>query len=81
MLLGEDNLLCIKDPERHKKLRVLLQPAFAADAVATYLPDIQALITRHLCDMEAAGPAGMQAHHALKVLTFDFIMQVWWWQV
>jgi cytochrome P450 len=37
-LLGEDSLLVVRDPERHRRLRALLQPAFSADAIATYLP-------------------------------------------
>lgn len=77
-LLGKDNLLVVKDPVRHAKLRALLQPAFSADAIKTYLPAIEALVARHLGDWQAAGPEGIKAYPRLKMLTFDFILQVWY---
>jgi cytochrome P450 len=45
-LLGKDNLLVVKDSARHLKLRTLLQPAFSADAIRTFLPAIEALVAR-----------------------------------
>ena len=66
----------MKDPLRHATLRALLQPAFSAEAIKTYLPAIQALVARHLGDWQAAGPEGVKAYPCLKMLTFDFIMQV-----
>eukprot|EP00775_Hariotina_reticulata_P007859 gene7859-8055_t len=75
-LLGEDSLLVVKDPERHKQLRTLLQPAFSSDAIATYLPDIQTLVSRYLGRWQAAGETGVKAHQEMKKLTFEFIMQV-----
>lgn len=75
-LLGEDSLLVVADPDRHKYLRTLLQPAFNADAIATYLPDIQSLIEWHLASWEAAGSQGVKAYECLKTLTFEFILQV-----
>eukprot|EP00878_Enallax_costatus_P006453 GHUV01006765.1.p1 GENE.GHUV01006765.1~~GHUV01006765.1.p1 ORF type:complete len:278 (+),score=70.74 GHUV01006765.1:164-997(+) len=75
-LLGEDSLLIVADPNRHKYLRTLLQPAFSADSIATYLQDIQSLIERHVAGWEAAGPTGVKAYDCLKMLTFDFILQV-----
>lgn len=77
-LLGRDNLLVVKDPERHARLRALLQPAFNADAIKAYLPAIEALVARHLGDWQAAGPEGIKAYPSLKMLTFDFILQVRW---
>jgi hypothetical protein len=76
LLLGADNLLVIKDPVRHAKLRALLAPAFAGDAVAGYLPAVQALASRHLAGWAGAGGAGVQGYPRLKTLTFDFILQV-----
>lgn len=75
-LLGKDNLLVVKDPLRHATLRALLQPAFSAEAIKTYLPAIQALVARHLGDWQVAGPEGVKAYPCLKMLTFDFILQV-----
>lgn len=75
-LLGKDNLLVVKDPLRHATLRALLQPAFSAEAIKTYLPEIQALVARHLGDWQAAGPEGVKAYPCLKMLTFHFILQV-----
>jgi cytochrome P450 len=75
-LLGKENLLVVKDPERHARLRALLQPAFSADAIKAYLPDIEALVARHLADWQAAGSEGIKAYPCLKMLTFDFILQV-----
>jgi cytochrome P450 len=75
-LLGQDNLLVVKDPARHAQLRALLAPAFAADAIKAYLPAIEALVARHLGDWQAAGSEGVKAHPRLKMLTFDFIMEV-----
>jgi len=75
-LLGRDNLLVVKDPVRHAKLRALLQPAFSAEAIKSYLPAIQALVARHLDDWCTAGPDGIKAYPCLKMLTFDFILQV-----
>lgn len=75
-LLGDDCLLVVKNPKRHAYLRTLLAPAFSADAISSYLPDIQVLVGRHLASWEDAGQAGIKAHKALKLLTFDFIMQV-----
>lgn len=75
-MLGQDNLLVVKDAARHAQLRALLAPAFAADAIKAYLPAIEALVARHLGDWQAAGPEGVKAYSRLKMLTFDFIMQV-----
>jgi cytochrome P450 len=75
-LLGKDNLLVVKDSLRHATLRALLQPAFSAEAIRTYLPAIQALVARHLGDWQAAGSEGVKAYPCLKMLTFDFILQV-----
>ncbi|WIA16755.1 hypothetical protein OEZ85_013407 [Tetradesmus obliquus] len=75
-LLGEDSLLVVKDPARHAYLRALLQPAFGPDAIASYLPDIEALVSRHLASWQASGQAGVKAYGALKMLTFDFILQI-----
>lgn len=75
-LLGFDNLLVVKDSQRHAKLRALLQPAFSGDAIKTYLPAIDVLVARHLADWHAAGQDGVKAYPRLKMLTFDFILQV-----
>lgn len=75
-LLGKNCLLVVKNPARHTYLRTLVQPAFSADAIKAYLPAIEALVARHLSDWEAAGSSGVKAYPSLKMLTFDFILQV-----
>jgi hypothetical protein len=73
--MGEDSLLVVSGP-RHKYLRALLAPAFNPDAVAGYTPQIVQLAQRHLQDWAAAGEDGVQGLDALKLLTFEFIVQV-----
>jgi hypothetical protein len=37
---------------------------------------LQALVSRHLQSWQASGQGGVKAYGALKLLTFDFILQV-----
>ena len=73
--MGEDSLLVVSGP-KHKYLRGLLAPAFSPESVASYTPQIVQLVERHLADWAAAGDEGVKALDALKLLTFEFIVQV-----
>lgn len=73
--MGEDSLLVVSGPQ-HKYLRGLLAPAFSPEAVSRYTPQIAQLVTRHLADWAAAGPQGVRGMEAIKLLTFEFIVEV-----
>lgn len=66
----------VEDHARHAYLRTLLNPAFNAASIASYMPAIEALVARHLASWEAAGQGGVLAYKALKKLTFEFIVEV-----
>jgi len=73
--MGENSLLVVSGPQ-HKYLRGLLAPAFSPEAVSRYTPQIAQLVTRHLADWAAAGPQGVRGMDAIKLLTFEFIVEV-----
>jgi cytochrome P450 len=73
--MGKDSLIQAADPQ-HKYLRQLLGPAFSPEATARYLPEITALMQRHLQEWADAGEAGVKGLDSLKLLTFEFIVQV-----
>eukprot|EP00879_Flechtneria_rotunda_P007705 GHRR01008078.1.p1 GENE.GHRR01008078.1~~GHRR01008078.1.p1 ORF type:complete len:426 (+),score=141.85 GHRR01008078.1:697-1974(+) len=74
-LMGDQSLINVHNPV-HKHLRALLMPAFQPEAVASYLPQIQALVKHHMDEWVAAGAEGVKAYPKLKLLTFDFIIQI-----
>ena len=59
-----------------KHLRALLAPAFSPEAVAAATPQIVELVGRHVQEWAAAGSEGVVGLEALKLLTFEFIVQV-----
>jgi hypothetical protein len=76
-LLGANGLL-LTQGARHKYLRGLLTPAFSYEAVASYLPLIQELVSRHIGYMAAAtaDTGSARGLDAFKLLSVEFILGV-----
>jgi hypothetical protein len=48
----------------------------AAANIMLYCLLLQSLVSRHLASWQQSGQEGVKAYGALKMLTFDFILQV-----